>query len=121
VDPATLEPGSDLAVVVNVTNTSRNNDYQQIALSYLLPGSWEVASARLLPDQQETPTSFDYQDIRDDRILTYFSVKHGESKVFRFDLTVAYSGRFYLPAVSVEAMYDATVHAIEPGTWLGDR
>ncbi len=124
VDPSTLQPGADLSVEVNVTNTSRSNDYQQVALSYLLPGSWEVTTARVLPDQnnqndqKDNATSFDYQDIRDDRILTYFSVKHGESKVFRFDLTVAYTGRFYMPAVSVEAMYDATVHATLPGSWL---
>ena len=121
VDPSTLLPGSDLAVIVNVTNTSRTTDYQQIALSYLLPGSWEVTSARVLPDQTDKAISFDYQDIRDDRILTYFGVKHGESKVFRFSLTVAYSGRFYMPAVTVEAMYDATVHATVPGTWLDGR
>ena len=121
VDPSTLQPGAELAVEVNVTNTSRNNDYQQVALSYLLPGSWEVTAARVLPDQKDAATSYDYQDIRDDRILTYFSVKHGQSKVFRFDLTVAYTGRFYMPAVSVEAMYDATVHATVPGTWLGGQ
>ena len=119
VDPSTLEPGADLSVVVEVANPSRNNDYQQIALSYLLPGSWEVTRARLLPDQQGSTSAFDYQDIRDDRVLTYFSIKHGEKKTFRFDLTVAYSGKFYLPAVTVEAMYDATVHATVPGNWLG--
>jgi hypothetical protein len=65
--------------------------------------------------------AWDYQDIRDDRILTYFSLGRGASQEFRLRLTSAYAGRFYLPAVSVEAMYDPTIHARTAGRWLGRR
>jgi alpha-2-macroglobulin len=121
VDPASVAPGSDVTVTMSVTNTSRGRDYEQLALSFLLPGSWEVASARLSTEAESAAKQFDYQDIRDDRILTYFSLKHGESRDFRFNLTSAYAGRFYLPSAVVEAMYDATVHAIVPGAWLGGK
>ncbi|MCK4460383.1 MAG: hypothetical protein KAW46_01185, partial [candidate division Zixibacteria bacterium] len=57
-------------------------------------------------------------DIRDDRIYTYFNLKQGESKTFRVMLSATYLGRFYLPMVNVEAMYDATINARLPGGWV---
>ncbi len=121
VDPAAVTPGTDLVASMRVTNTSRSSDYEQLALRFLLPGSWEVASARLSTGEEAAAKDFDYQDIRDDRILTYFSLKRSTSKEFEFHLTAAYSGRFYMPSVVVEAMYDATIHAVVPGAWLGGK
>jgi hypothetical protein len=121
VDPGSLAPGSDVTVSMSVANTSRTTDYEQLALSFLLPGNWEVAAARVLPENEARAKSFDYQDIRDDRILTYFALGKGQSRAFTFTLTAAYSGRFYLPSAVVEAMYDATIHAVVPGQWLGGR
>jgi hypothetical protein len=122
VDPAEVKPGSDLVVTVEVTNLNKFVDYESLALSYLLPGSWESATARVTEEGWGTGKSaWDYQDIRDDRILTYFGLKKGASRQFQFRLTSAYAGRFYLPAVTVEAMYDATIRAVVPGTWLEGR
>ena len=33
-------------------------------------------------------------------------------------LIATYPGRFYLPAVSCSAMYDASVSALVPGKWV---
>jgi uncharacterized protein YfaS (alpha-2-macroglobulin family) len=38
--------------------------------------------------------------------------------VFRIALNATYSGKFYLPSVNVEAMYDNTVNARIPGQWV---
>ena len=54
---------------------------------------------------------YTYQDIRDDRVLTYFNLYRGETKVFTIRLQAAYTGNFILPAVQSEAMYDTTVQA----------
>ena len=54
---------------------------------------------------------YSYQDIRDDRVLTYFNLRRGETKVFTIRLQATYAGNFILPAVQCEAMYDATVQA----------
>jgi uncharacterized protein YfaS (alpha-2-macroglobulin family) len=124
VDPAAVPPGRDLKVTISVSNTSRSLDYEQLALSFLVPGSWEVANPRLLAKEGEeaAPAGYqDYQDIRDDRIYTYFPLPAGKTVSFPFQATVAYSGVFYLPAVSVEAMYDPTIHARTAGRWLGRR
>jgi len=57
----------------------------------------------------------DYQDIRDDRVYTYFNLSPGSSRTFKTILTASYSGTYYLPAVSCEAMYDNSVSARKKG------
>ena len=46
-------------------------------------------------------------------------------QVYRVRLNAAYQGRYYLPAVVCEAMYDNSISARRPGQWVevvsGDR
>lgn len=128
--PEDLSPGQDVLTAVSVTNT-KGNRLTNLALNYLVPGSWEILKNRDTP--QAIPQSrnswygsywdrerphFDFQDIRDDRVLTFFSLQRGESKTFVVQSTLTYGGKFYLPPVSVEAMYDPAVKARVPGRWL---
>jgi uncharacterized protein YfaS (alpha-2-macroglobulin family) len=57
----------------------------------------------------------DYQDIRDDRVYTYFMLWPNRQRSFRVSLTASYSGTFYLPGVYCEGMYDNTITAKEKG------
>ncbi|MDL2309353.1 alpha-2-macroglobulin, partial [Bacteroidales bacterium OttesenSCG-928-C03] len=52
-----------------------------------------------------------YQDIRDDRVLSYFDLGRNQSVKVRIRLTASYLGDFVLPAVQCEAMYDTEVFA----------
>ena len=72
-----------------------------------------------IPDgsREATKAHVDYTDIRDDRVLQYFGLRPGESIKFTTRLNAAYLGRYYLPSVSVEAMYDATRNARSQGRW----
>ena len=118
VDPLDVPLASDVTVVVGVTNTRRSN-LDGLALSLLLPGSWEPVNTRVFAEGDSSlGGAWDYQDFRDDRIYTYFSLRAGEKRVFTFRATVTYEGKFYLPPVSVEAMYDPTINARVPGKWL---
>ena len=63
-------------------------------------------------------SAFDYQDVRDDRVYTYFDLKAGETKTVEVAVNASYLGRFYLPMVTVEAMYDATLNARAKGQWV---
>jgi uncharacterized protein YfaS (alpha-2-macroglobulin family) len=56
--------------------------------------------------------------VRDDRVYTYFDLKAGETKAVEVTLNASYLGRFYLPMVTVEAMYDATLNARAKGQWV---
>ncbi|MBX9851488.1 MAG: hypothetical protein K2X86_06985 [Cytophagaceae bacterium] len=59
-----------------------------------------------------------YRDIRDDRVYTFFDLNAYQTKTFRVMLNSSYLGKFYLPAVYVEAMYDGTINATVPGQWV---
>ena len=123
VDPVDLPLASDVTVTVNVTNL-RKSAVEGLVLSLLAPGSWELVNARAFAEEgaeeegEESGGDWDYVDFRDDRIYTYFDLRGGEKRAFTFNATVTYGGRFYLPPVSVEAMYDPTINARVPGKWL---
>lgn len=115
--PQELEQGTDFIAEVIITNTGHKGTYKEIALSHLFPSGWEIHNERMDPAEQQQG-DYTYQDIRDDRIYTYFDIRQNESKTFRTLLNASYLGKFYLPMVAAEAMYDATINARVPGQWV---
>jgi hypothetical protein len=119
IDPGKLEQGTDFIAEVTVTNPSVNSYYQQMALTQIFPSGWEIQNMRITDSETSIKSDlYDYQDIRDDRVYTYFGISHGKSKTFRFVLNAAYCGKFYLPTVYCEAMYDNTINSRKPGKWV---
>ena len=55
---------------------------------------------------------------RADGVLSYFDLKRGESKEIPVKLTATYKGRYYLPSIYCEAMYDNSVRALKKGEWI---
>jgi uncharacterized protein YfaS (alpha-2-macroglobulin family) len=117
-DPTRLAQGTDFRAVVKVTNTGARGDYREVALSHVVASGWEIRNDRLDPSRQRATAAFEYQDVRDDRVYTYFDLKAGETKMVEVALNASYLGRFYLPMVTVEAMYDATLNARAKGQWV---
>ena len=99
-----LKQGTDFMAVVAVSNISGISTYTNLALTHILPSGWEIYN-------EQTNANYTYRDIRDDRVLTYFDLRRGETKVFTVRLQTTYIGDFILPAVQCEAMYDGTVQA----------
>jgi hypothetical protein len=119
VNPASIEQGSDIVMEIAVQNPGLRGNYQEMALTTVFPSGWELRNTRMDSEAFQEPVSnFDYQDIRDDRVYTYFDLSANSTKVFRFQLNASYQGRFYLPAVSTSAMYDETINARTPGQWI---
>ncbi|MCP4351879.1 MAG: hypothetical protein GY795_40975 [Desulfobacterales bacterium] len=118
-DCSSLDQGTDFVVQVSIKNTGYAGRYEEIALSHIFPPGWEIRNMRMDPGVfREKDSGFDYQDIRDDRVYTYFDIDRGEKKTFRVMLNASYTGKFYLPMVMAEAMYDATINARVPGQWI---
>jgi uncharacterized protein YfaS (alpha-2-macroglobulin family) len=65
-----------------------------------------------------TSSVFTNQDVRDDRVNTFFDLEPGLSKTFRVMVMATYLGRFYLPSTICEAMYDNSISARVPGSWV---
>lgn len=105
-----LRQGSDFIAVVKVSNTSGIQDYNHLALTHILPSGWEIFNERLIQGDETRP-AYTYQDLRDDRVLTYFDLGVSQSKTFRIRIQASYAGTFVLPAIQCEAMYDPTVYA----------
>lgn len=110
VDPATIRQGADFRALVTVTNTHASG-YTNLALTHIIPSGWEIHNERLNATESDQSAPYTYQDIRDDRVLTYFNLNSGESKTFAVRLQASYLGRFILPAVQCEAMYDTAAMA----------
>ncbi len=107
-----LEQGTDFQAEVSIYNPGQRGHYTNMALTHIFPSGWEITDNRLEDEQQEGIT---YRDIRDDRVLSYFDLRSGATVKARVKLRAAYTGKFYLPAVACEAMYDATIHANTTG------
>ena len=117
IDPTRLAQGTDFVAEVHVRHPGIRPDYKEMALVHHFPAGWEIKNERLDEgaQPQDTPA---YQDIRDDRVYSYFDLKQHETKTFRVLLNAAYVGRYYLPTVYCEAMYDASIHAQGHGQWV---
>lgn len=118
IDPSELEQGTDFIAKVEVKNTGRTGQYEEVALTHIFPSGWEIHNTRMDPVKIGTDSKFDYQDIRDDRVYTYFDINQGQTKTFNILLNASYLGKFYLPMVSVETMYDNQINARIPGEWI---
>lgn len=116
IDPSMLEQGKEFVASVSITNPGLRGAYKNLALNQVFPSGWEINNLRL--DEVENRLKGDaptYQDIRDDRVYTYFDLNPNQRKTFRVLLTASYAGTFYLPAVSCEAMYDRTIYHRKKG------
>lgn len=114
-----LPQGTDFIAEVTLHHPGLRSDYKNMALTQIFPSGWEIRNVRM--DNTESSLFKDkpqYQDIRDDRVFTYFDLKKNETKVFRIILNATYLGNFYLPIVYCEAMYDRDIYAIKEGRWI---
>ncbi len=116
IDPVSLQQGTEFIAQVTVKNPGLRGTYQNMALSQIFPSGWEINNLRLTNDENTMSADRgDYQDIRDDRVYTYFQLGAGGKRTFEVLLTAGYAGSYYLPAVSCEAMYDHGIYARKKG------
>ncbi|MDB4517069.1 hypothetical protein N9089_05660, partial [Crocinitomicaceae bacterium] len=116
IDPSKIEQGTEFMAFVQLINPS-TRDYKEMALNQIFPSGWEVHNSRLFggPSAGEDVR---YQDIRDDRVLSYYNLKGTTSTVIKVRLHATYKGKFYKPAVYSEAMYDHGIQAQRKGEWV---
>ena len=114
-----LTQGTDFVAKVVVKNPGNRGYYTQMALSQLFPSGWEILNARMIGGEgafKSTPST--YQDIRDDRVYTYFNINANETLTYYIQLNASYLGRFFLPGTYCEAMYDNSITAGVNGKWV---
>lgn len=106
-----IRQGTDFMAVITVGNISGTTGYSNLALTHIIPSGWEIYNERFIAPEATPTRNYTYQDIRDDRVLTYFDLQRSELKKFTVRLQATYAGNFVLPAIQCEAMYDASAQA----------
>jgi alpha-2-macroglobulin len=137
IELAKLAQGQDVVADITVKNTTPHR-IENIALTQMVAAGYEIHNERMEGAPTEgkrsepkrrgffffdgtpaaTSAQVEHLDIRDDRVNRYFALNPGESISFKTRLTAAYLGRFYLPSMQAEAMYDATKNARIKGRWV---
>jgi alpha-2-macroglobulin len=121
---AQLKQGTDFYAEVAIKSKDGNNNkyVKDMALTHVFPSGWEILGGRLSNMQTDGGTGqVTYRDTRDDRVLTYFDLNQNaqnQSQTYRVQLNAAYPGKYYLPAIACEAMYNNRVRAVIPGRWV---
>jgi uncharacterized protein YfaS (alpha-2-macroglobulin family) len=112
-----IAQGTEFYAEVTLTNR-KNERVENIALSQILPSGFEIVNTRYTDFGDATSNVADYIDIRDDRANYYFSLKAAETRAFKILLNASYLGKYYLPGLQCEAMYDNEFLARTKGQWV---
>ncbi|MFK8037076.1 MAG: alpha-2-macroglobulin [Crocinitomicaceae bacterium] len=117
IDVSRLQQGQDFKAIVTVSHPGIRKAYQEIALNQIFPSGWQIINTRLNDDFQGNG-QIDYQDFRDDRVYSYFSLNSKETVTIEVQLNATFLGRFYQPAVFCAPMYDERISSIKAGGWV---
>ncbi len=117
IDVKQLSQGTDFVAEVTITNTS-NSKVKDIALTEIFPSGWEVVNTRFTDFGSFKANKVTHTDIRDDRVNFYFNLKPKESKTMTILLNASYLGKYYLPGIQCEAMYDNDYIVRSQGKWV---
>ncbi|MFK8045205.1 MAG: alpha-2-macroglobulin [Crocinitomicaceae bacterium] len=112
-----LKQGQDFKAIVSITHPGIRKKYQEVALNQIFPSGWQIINSRINDDFQSNG-QLDYQDFRDDRVYSYFSLNSRQTITIEVNLNATFLGRFYQPAVFCAPMYDESISSIKAGGWV---
>ena len=112
-----LSQSSEFMAQVTIRNSS-NERINNLALSQIIPSGFEFINLRHTDFGTSFQNKADYVDIRDDRSQFYFNLNPGESRTFSMMVNATYLGKYYLPGIHCEAMYDNRYMARTKGRWV---
>ena len=119
IDITKISQGTDFIAEVSVSNPGMRGEYNELALTHIIPPGWEIHNTRMdLGSSTLKMGTYNFMDIRDDRIYLHFNLRPNETKLYQFMFNASYIGKYYLPSIYTEAMYDATINAKIPGRWV---
>jgi hypothetical protein len=117
-DVSSLEQGTDFLAIVSLRNPGNPGTCKDMALTRIFPSGWEIQNMRMFESNLGKFDQPAYEDIRDDRVYSYFDLPSGRTMKFAVKLTASYAGKFYLPAIYCEAMYKNDISAAISGRWV---
>lgn len=93
---------------------------ENIAITDLIPAGFEVENTRLSENdyswiRNADVNDFDNHDVRDDRVNVFVSMSSGETRSFDYLVRAVNQGKYMMPPITAEAMYDAAIHSRRSG------
>jgi uncharacterized protein YfaS (alpha-2-macroglobulin family) len=120
-DISKLKQGQEFVARVTINNLKSEN-VKDVALTQIFPSGWEIVNTRFTEFGSSTKSPARYTDIKDDRVNFYFDMYrkglNGGRKTFTVLLNASYLGKYYLPGVQAEAMYDNDFMVRGKGQWI---
>ena len=103
-------------VVCKISLEGSDKSAENIVITDLLPAGFEIENPRLsasteLKWKTKNPINVQYMDIRDDRLLLFTNLDRFVKREFYYMLRVVSKGKFQLPVIGAEAMYDPEFHS----------
>ncbi|WP_461532529.1 alpha-2-macroglobulin family protein [Sinomicrobium sp.] len=116
---SSLQQGTNFIAEVSITNL-KGEELKNVALSHIFPSGWEIVNTRFTDfgSGQHTPNPATHTDLRDDRANFYFDLGAHATKTFKVLVNASYLGKYYLPGVQCEAMYDNNYRVRTKGQWV---
>ena len=111
IDVNSLPKSTDFFAYIKISNTHHSESFSDLALTYRVPSGWEIYNENLFFEKEKTEKNFDYQEIRDDMVLTYLEIPNGRTKIIKLRLQASYAGEFNLPAITCESMSNPNAYA----------
>ena len=97
-------------IVCEITLSGKDNSAYNVAITDLIPSGFEIENPRLSTSAElqsyKSTMNIQYMDIRDDRLILFTNLPWNKPQVFYYMLRVVNKGRFNLPVINAEAMYD---------------
>lgn len=99
-----LHTGQSATVRIRVRNTS-GRGIDDVAVLDLMPGGFEIEPDNLKPGAGTMPGA-DFTEVREDRNAFFLRLATGEMKTFEYRIKPVCAGKFIIPPVFAESMYD---------------
>ncbi len=103
-------------IVCKITLEGMSRSAENIVITDLLPAGFEIENPRLsasteLQWKTKDPINVQYMDIRDDRLLLFTNLDRNTKREFYYMLRVVSKGKYQLPLIGADAMYDPEFHS----------
>ena len=111
-----LAQGTDFQMITTVKRMGAvGPNLDNLALRQAVPSGWEIVNERLSEFGDASNNGLDYQDIRDSKVHSFFSLEGRGEVTVAIKLKATYGGTYYHPKVLAESMYNDQVYAEEKG------
>lgn len=125
IDPNLLNVGESFWLEIKILpkNKKEHIFINEMALTQILPTGWEIENIRAINGEYPQWLSskiikeFDYEDIRDDRVMWFFDYSSYDfkNKSFFIKVNAVTRGEFIFPGTKVESMYNKNYQAYLKG------